>query len=76
MGGFRVDFGWIWVGLELMCVGCAAGLSSAFMVAFGMWLHEFWSCLGLVLERCPKPPNLAHNSGRLSQKNGFHWQGN
>ena len=47
MGGFRADFGWIWGGLELICVGCAAG-------QVGMWLCN--------LERCPKPPKLAHNS--------------
>ena len=39
------------VGLELICVECD-----------GMWLREFWSRLGLVLEHFPKPPNLAHNS--------------
>ena len=28
-GGFRVDFQWVWGGLELICVRCAAGLAAA-----------------------------------------------
>ena len=29
LGGFRVDFEWVWVGLELNCVRCADGLAAA-----------------------------------------------
>ena len=29
LGGFRVDFEWVWVGLELICVERAAGLAAA-----------------------------------------------
>ena len=29
LGGLKVDFEWVWVGLELICVRCAAGLAAA-----------------------------------------------
>ena len=46
-----------------------------------MWLREFWLSLGLVLERCPKPPKLDQNSLNhtlkqlLAQGAGFRLQG-
>ena len=40
LGGFGVDFEWVWVGLQLICVRCAAGLAAAlgllsFRIGFG-----------------------------------------
>ena len=45
MGGFRVDFEWVWVGLELICVRCAAGLEAALGLLEGVVkrvVGQFW----------------------------------
>ena len=36
MGGFRVDFEWVWGGLELICARCAAGLAAALELLWGV----------------------------------------
>ena len=43
LGGFRVDFGWIWgwLGADLCWVYCWK--NGAFRVVFGVWLREVWS---------------------------------
>ena len=44
-GGFRIDFEWVWVGLELICVRCAAG----HQLHLALDLGGSWGGLGLIL---------------------------
>ena len=68
LSGFRFDFEWVWVGVELNCVGRAAGLRV-------LWCGQV-SCERVLLV----PPKLAHNSPNHTLKqpnkatafNGLH----
>ena len=51
LGGFKVDFESVWVGLELICARCAAGLAVALGLLQGCGCASF----GLVLVVWGKP---------------------
>ena len=43
LGGFKVDFGSAWVGLELICAKCAARFCRGFWIASGCgYLRPVW----------------------------------